>query len=327
MSPLEHATEKFLTEIKTHGFTEITIKPIAYGNQIQATLNGERANFRIYYSKKKGVTRDFSQVKSETIKTLFNAPPPKSHQKKALHDVPEGFDFFSIGSDETGKGDLIGPLIVAAVYVDETLSKTFKLLGVKDSKDITSKKILKDLYTQIVATAPHVIKVIEPAEYNTLYKVHRNINKIMALTHRAALQELVAQGHTIKRVIIDRFSKNDYFKDAFSKDLDVVQLPRAEQFMSVAAASILARYTQLEYYRVLNLKFKKRNIVFYPGMNPKNRGMLHKYLDDSSEQSLFYLTKLHFKTINEILRERRERTLNLKPKLRPEFDPEADIEL
>ena len=42
-------------------------------------------------------------------------------------------------------------------------------------------------------------------------------------------------------------------------------------------------------------------------MNPKNIGMLNKYLDNYSEQSLYYLVKLNFKTVNEILYSRKNK--------------------
>lgn len=39
-----------------------------------------------------------------------------------------------IGTDESGKGDFFGPLVIAGVLVDEENAKHFLDLGIKDSK-------------------------------------------------------------------------------------------------------------------------------------------------------------------------------------------------
>ena len=48
-----------------------------------------------------------------------------------------------IGTDESGKGDFFGPLVIAGVMVDEKAAEIFIEAGIKDSKKITDKKILK----------------------------------------------------------------------------------------------------------------------------------------------------------------------------------------
>ena len=53
-----------------------------------------------------------------------------------------------IGTDESGKGDFFGPLVIAGVMVDEKSAKIFKDLGIRDSKTITDKRIM-EFATQI----------------------------------------------------------------------------------------------------------------------------------------------------------------------------------
>ena len=47
-----------------------------------------------------------------------------------------------IGTDESGKGDFFGPLVIAGVLVDEKSAEIFTSLGIKDSKKLTDKKML-----------------------------------------------------------------------------------------------------------------------------------------------------------------------------------------
>ncbi|MBN2695031.1 ribonuclease HIII [bacterium] len=303
----------FIKQIKELGFKEISENEISYGVQIVGYYGTERSIFRLYYSKK-GFKTDFSQIKSQKILELFEKKESPqlfeiektvSKAGKAKVDDVEGVkeEFFSIGSDETGKGDMIGPLFTAAVYVDETLAKTFRVLGVRDSKEITSQTELKELYTQITQTAPYSVQIIEPARYNKMYEKVKNINLILAWGHKEAIHEVLktvdAEKKEVKRIIIDKFSTIDYFKKEFDKE--VMQISKGEYYISVAAASIVARYTQLEYLKKLNMKYKKNSIEFSVGMSPKNSKMLSRYLDFYSVESLFYLTKLHFKTVDEIV--------------------------
>ena len=46
-----------------------------------------------------------------------------------------------IGTDESGKGDFFGPLVIAGAMVDEAAAKILTDAGIKDSKKITDKKI------------------------------------------------------------------------------------------------------------------------------------------------------------------------------------------
>ena len=41
-----------------------------------------------------------------------------------------------IGTDESGKGDFFGPLVIAGVLVDEKNAQHFLNLGIKDSKKL-----------------------------------------------------------------------------------------------------------------------------------------------------------------------------------------------
>src|SRR5207253_9176080 len=45
-----------------------------------------------------------------------------------------------IGTDESGKGDYFGPLVSAAVYVDDQILELLAALGVKDSKLLSDKR-------------------------------------------------------------------------------------------------------------------------------------------------------------------------------------------
>ena len=76
-----------------------------------------------------------------------------------------------IGVDESGKGDFFGPLCIAGVYVNESVIKAWKDLGVRDSKNISSDKKISELADKIRKTPGCVTTVVPIGNeaYNRLY--------------------------------------------------------------------------------------------------------------------------------------------------------------
>ena len=77
-----------------------------------------------------------------------------------------------IGSDESGKGDYFGPLVVAGVLIDNDIAKSLGKLGVKDSKRLSDNSISK-LANEINKFCRCSVVPIGPERYNELYT--RNI--------------------------------------------------------------------------------------------------------------------------------------------------------
>ena len=176
-----------------------------------------------------------------------------------------------IGTDEAGKGDYFGPLVVAAVYVDAECREIFSESGVADGKTL-SKRRIRDLTDLMCSRYEQNIVVVErmPAEYNSLYSEFRkrgqNLNHLLASLHAEAMHTLATRVGA-KHVLVDRFSKDDLItqqlrqrvrgtdrlqhstsarlQDRLSRGaplgLEIRQIPKAERDIAVAAASVIAR--------------------------------------------------------------------------------------
>ena len=82
-----------------------------------------------------------------------------------------------IGTDESGKGDFFGPLVIAGVMVDNKSAELFKNLKIRDSKTISDNTILK-MSVDIKSNAKFSIISIGNERYNELYKNFGNLNKL-----------------------------------------------------------------------------------------------------------------------------------------------------
>ncbi len=151
------------------------------------------------------------------------------------------------GSDESGKGDYFGSLVVCACYTDEKLSAEMKKLGVKDCKQMTDKAVLAvgAALRKLLGTARYAVVKIGPAAYNRLYAKIRNINRMLAWAHAAAIEDLLEKQPTCPRVVIDQFAATEAVITRAlkprAKKIIVDQHHKAESDIAVAAASVIAR--------------------------------------------------------------------------------------
>lgn len=188
------------------------------------------------------------------------------------------------GLDETGKGDIFGPLVIAGVIIDDTISaNTF----FKDSKSLKPGKILT-LAEQIKSNFQHIIKVINPFEYNKLYEIHNNQFLLMNSIYKNIILEV--DSDSINKVVIDKFSKYEINAIEELKAYDIVEVVKAEsKYQAVAAASILAKAAQLEW-------FAKRKDL-HRGATSDASSLIPNF----TPKKLKYVSKLHFKPIQEFL--------------------------
>lgn len=86
-----------------------------------------------------------------------------------------------LGTDEAGRGAVVGPLCIAAVVLDEDKIKNLEKLGVKDSKKLTKKR-REELEGKIKETVDDFAVVQIPAEKIDELMETKNLNRIEAET-------------------------------------------------------------------------------------------------------------------------------------------------
>ena len=169
------------------------------------------------------------------------------------------------GSDESGKGDYFGPLVVACCYVDDGLAERLRGMrvewydsrdvkhvddgGVRDCKLVTNNVVLMRMATMIrgaLGESRYAVVKIGPAAYNRLYAKIRNANRLLAWAHGTCIEELLEKQPACRKVVVDQFAPTETVIRRALKErgrgASVEQRHRAESYsMAVAAASVLAR--------------------------------------------------------------------------------------
>lgn len=203
-----------------------------------------------------------------------------------------------IGTDESGKGDFFGPLVVAGVLLDEKNRPLFEDLGIKDSKTLKDEQMLK-MATQIQKNSVYSVVAISNAKYNELYSKFKNLNKLLAWGH-ARVIENVLEKQSCEYALSDKFGDESLIQNALMKNgrsIKLEQRVRAESDIAVAAASVLARATFVQKMKSMEnfygLKFPK-------GCNDGVKTSAGKFIETYGKGRLIEVCKAHFKTYNEV---------------------------
>jgi ribonuclease HIII len=208
-----------------------------------------------------------------------------------------------LGVDESGKGDFFGPLCIAGVYVNEAVVKSWADVGIRDSKNISSDKRIRDL-AELIRKTPGCVTSVVPIgneAYNRLYAKMKSVNSMLAWGHARVIENLMGQRHRMTpppvRAISDQFASN---KDVVAKalmtlgrEIELVQKHRAEEDMAVAAASILARH---EFVTRLGGLEKKFGMQLPKGASTAVDTAAKAFIAQNGPEALPQVAKMHFRT-------------------------------
>lgn len=232
-----------------------------------------------------------------TVKYL-NCKIENKITQQTLLEVPKNNYSSWIGTDESGKGDYFGPLVIAGVLVDNSNYNEFIDLGIKDSKKLRDDNIEK-LALKIKAKSTFSVVTINPTKYNELYGKFNNLNNLLAWGHARAIENILEK-KDCKKAISDKFGNESLIKNALmtkGKTIELEQRVRAEDDIAVAAASILAR---AEFVSRMKKMSQEYQLEFPKGASDKVLSQAKLFISKYGFESLSNVAKIHFKTTSQV---------------------------
>ena len=171
---------------------------------------------------------------------------------------------YIIGSDEAGKGEWYGPLVVEGVALTPELIMECRRMGVRDSKSIAEKQLMNLAQKLVKQKFPRKLVILKPEVYNSKYKEFqnegKNLNDMLAWAHSAAIKDLLKEiKFNNAKVVIDKFDfqKTEYRLSSVDRtNLEIIQKTKGESEISVALASIIAKHIFENEVDKLNKKYK-----------------------------------------------------------------------
>jgi ribonuclease HIII len=225
-------------------------------------------------------------------------PVPSASEKaigrEAANEQPRRVSA-TLGSDECGKGDYFGPLVVAAVLLEEAQVEELLESGLAESKRISDKRALS-LGAALRTRYPFAIRRLDPEEYNRTHEEVGNLNPMLARMHGEVIRELARPG---LHVLVDKFAKASLVAgEVKDLDIDLEQRPRAEEHPAVAAASVIARQ---EFLEALSELSEASAVVLRKGAGAPVDVAGREYVALHGADALGRVAKLHFKNTKRVV--------------------------
>jgi len=269
-------------EVDSGNFKEIPYG-IAFKIGSRTRKDKKETNVAVYHTEKKG----FSIVTSdETVRSILLSMLSETG---------------TLGSDEAGKGDVFGPLVVCSFVLGERESVLLKL-DVKDSKRMKDKDIL-EIYEKIRTGFSDSFSLVRimPERYNSFYEnltaQGKNLTHLLAWAHSKAVSNVVAKRNDVRRVLVDKFTDNSAANSliaAASAGIPVDFQVRAEQNPAVALASVIARAGYLLSLRQISETTLENKFTLVPGSGTESDMLLEKIIEEFGLQIIDKIAKKHF---------------------------------
>jgi ribonuclease HIII len=210
-----------------------------------------------------------------------------------------------IGTDESGKGDYFGPMVIAGIWVDEPTKAKLEAMGIKDSKLLSDKRC-RELAARIrtICNGKFVEVELLPERYNELYeefkKEGKNLNHLLAWGHARAIESLLEK-NPCTHAVADQFGDEKLILSKLmekSRRLEFIQTPKGERYIAVAAASILARDRFLSRMDKLGQEY---SITLPKGASDAVIHPARQIIEKRGGAELKKVAKLHHKTTQRII--------------------------
>lgn len=161
----------------------------------------------------------------------------------------------TLGIDEAGRGSVLGPLVVAGVYIPEDKRVVLERMGVKDSKRLTpSRRNILSRKLKKMFTYETVILSAQDIDRKRAEGI--NLNEI----ERMAMEEIILRINPQKAILDAVDIKAERFQEKIAKStgVDVVAEHKADDnYIEVGAASIIAKQTRDEIIAEINKDYRK----------------------------------------------------------------------
>lgn len=199
-----------------------------------------------------------------------------------------------IGSDEAGKGDYFGPLVVVALRADPQERAELVRAGVADSKTLSDERI-RTLAPALEQRYASAAEVLEPADYNREHPRFKSLNPLLAELHARCIRKLAQPGAL---VLVDKFAADELVASRLAGvDVELHQRTRAEREPVVAAASVIARHLFLEGLKRLS---EECAVDLHKGAGEPTDRSAREFVRLHGREALGRVAKLHFKNTQKI---------------------------
>jgi ribonuclease HIII len=289
---------RYSKKLENLGFTISVPQKELYSYNITLEKDNNQVKLLVYFGKKGNKYQVQGNPETPAFKEVNSLVFGEKLFQEDNKQIKEPENY--IGTDESGKGDFFGPLVIAGVLVDKINISKLKELGVRDSKTVTDYNI-KKLAIKIKSLLKNKYDIIplKPEKYNQLHAKMGNVNLILGWAHAKVIENIL-NSFEVEEAISDKFGNEKTILNALQekgRQIKLHQVTNAERYTAVAAASILARDEVIKWFEVNSKKLK---IIIPKGASAVVENCASKVIENFGRDVLPGLVKIHFKTSKRI---------------------------
>lgn len=237
---------------------------------------------------------DINIIAYKSGKMVYEDNPDTLRIVEQIFQVDSQYDF-ELGSDEVGKGEWYGPMVIVCTAIKPSEISELRKLGVRDSKTLSYNEIHRISEDMKKMKIRWRLLELSPKTYNEkvdeFKKEGKNVNELLAWSHSALIKAILKEIQFDKvKIVIDKFDVEKTYQRLLQIDtskVNIIQKSKGESEIPVAAASILAKDI---FNEEVNKTIKKYGIDFR-----------HVQPKDIPKNILENISKKHFKNVNEVL--------------------------
>ena len=292
--------EDLRRRIEDYGASVVDAREIEHVTQYVLVCGLEVAKLNVYHTGK--VSEGGPETKLKALLRDWRLSRAASGSGKAVTGASRPMPNAAprVGTDEAGKGEYLGPLVVAGVRVlGAEKDLEIRELGTRDSKTIGLHQVPRISAEIVRLLGPENIRVVSLAP--NVYEARRvaaggNVNRLLGELNARIINELKDE---VEVAVVDAFGKKarSYLEPLVPGGIRLEVRPRAEDDAAVAAASILARARYLEEMK----KLSERVGFELPRGSTHVLEAARRVLEERGEEGLAEVAKIHFATTQQVL--------------------------
>jgi ribonuclease HIII len=292
--------EDLRDRIEAYGASVAEVGKIAHATRYLLARGSETATLDVYHTGKVAEGGKENGLKALLREWRLSQTARDADEKPRGRAWPRPNATPRIGTDEAGKGEYLGPLVVAGARVlggEKDLE--LRGIGVRDSKLLGLRQVREMAARVGGILGPENVRIISlmPREYEARrMAAGGNVNRLLGELNAEIIDELDAE---VEVIVVDAFGERAraYVEPSVPEGVRLEVRPRAEDDAAVAAASILARARYLE---------EMEKLSDWVGFELP-RGSTHvleaarRVHEELGEEALAEVAKAHFSTTRRVL--------------------------
>ena len=246
------------------------------------------------------------EVKVNLFVKHFQIESKKKQQNfRKVPKKPPTIPYF--GCDESGVGDLFGPIVITVFYLDQKMLEVIKKWKIRklDPKEMSDKKVAELAEKLMLKKKYFATKIISNLEFNQKFQNQFNLKELLTVYYLELITKFVAKNQS-REIIIDGYVEQKTFQKYQARfnlenNLKISLITKADKHhWAVAAAAIISRFLFLQTISKMEKQIATKIVL---GASQKAKDLVKHLFQTKPREEVIKITKTGYKGVKELVDE------------------------